>query len=63
MPLLLVIGLALLAARIVRFSVVRLRPVSLSRAVAFLSWRRLASAPAAAAVLIGATAIPIALSV
>ncbi|MFF4594437.1 ABC transporter permease [Amycolatopsis sp. NPDC001319] len=62
-PLLLVIGLALLAARVVRFSVVRLRPVSLSRAVAFLSWRRLASAPAAAAVLIAATAIPIALSV
>ncbi|MFI5612710.1 ABC transporter permease [Amycolatopsis sp. NPDC051903] len=62
-PLLLVIGLALLAARIVRVAVVRIRPVSLSRAVAFLSWRRIASAPAAAAVLIGATAIPIALSV
>ncbi|WP_326565337.1 ABC transporter permease [Amycolatopsis rhabdoformis] len=62
-PLLLVIGLALLAARIVRFTVVRVRPVSLHRAVAFLSWRRLASAPAAAAVLIAATAIPIALSV
>ncbi|MGW4484979.1 ABC transporter permease [Amycolatopsis sp. NPDC004368] len=62
-PLLLVIGLALLAARVVRFTVVRVRPVSLARAVAFLSWRRLASAPAAAAVLIAATAIPIALSV
>ncbi|WP_329066092.1 FtsX-like permease family protein [Amycolatopsis sp. NBC_01480] len=61
-PLLLVIGLALFAARIVRWSVVRANPVKLTRPVSFLSWQRIASGPAAAAVLIGATAIPVALS-
>lgn len=62
-PLLLVIGLALLAARIVRGSVVRVNPVKVTRPVSFLSWQRIASGPAAAAVLIAATAIPVALSV
>ncbi|SEO45395.1 putative ABC transport system permease protein [Amycolatopsis saalfeldensis] len=62
-PLLLVIGLALFAARIVRWSVVRANPVKVTRPVSFLSWQRIASGPAAAAVLIAATAIPVALSV
>lgn len=62
-PLLLVVGLALVTARIVRATAGRVNPVRVSRPVSFLSWHRIASGAAAAAVLIGATAIPVALSV
>ncbi|MER6765131.1 MULTISPECIES: ABC transporter permease family protein [Amycolatopsis] len=62
-PLLLVLGLAMLVTRVVRLTLPRIRAVRRERAVAFLAWRRLASAPAAAAVLVGATAVPVALSI
>ncbi|WP_084470049.1 FtsX-like permease family protein [Amycolatopsis benzoatilytica] len=62
-PLLLVLGLAMLATRLVRLFLPRIRAVRRERAVAFLAWRRLASAPSAAAVLVGATAVPVALSI
>jgi putative ABC transport system permease protein len=62
-PVLLIVGLAMLVGRFVRWVLARAHSTSMRRPVLFLAWRRLLAVPAAAAVLIGATAVPVALSV
>jgi putative ABC transport system permease protein len=62
-PILVIVGLAMLAGRLIRWALARARPVPMRLPVLFLAWRRIVAVPAAAAILIGATAVPVALSV
>ncbi|TKG72691.1 ABC transporter permease [Prauserella endophytica] len=63
-PILLAIGLAMLGARLVRWTLRRLRsrPRSMARPAVYLAARRVVAAPLVASVLVGATAVPVALA-
>ncbi|MFF5986562.1 ABC transporter permease [Prauserella flavalba] len=63
-PVLLAIGLAMLGARLVRWALRRLRsrPRSMTRPAVYLAARRVVAAPLVASVLVGATAVPVALA-
>lgn len=66
-PILFAIGLALLAGRVAWWTLSRRRSrapsASMGRVGRFLAWRRIRAAPAVAAILVGATTVPVALSV
>ncbi|HKN51289.1 MAG TPA: ABC transporter permease, partial [Amycolatopsis sp.] len=62
-PILLIVGLAILAGRLIKHGLSRAPSMPMHRASLFLAWRRVVAAPVAAAILIGATAVPVALSV